>query len=162
MESFYYRNGMVYKEFSKRTTLSFGDYIDEFKDIEEGIQLQASSIQRFKGRLDSLYSYHDSIKGERLNKTLLLLTIISGIFLPLNLIVGFFGMNTSELFFTQEPEGTLKVIYLLTAVLVLCLLGMRILKTLDHYFFRVLLGRYNFYKDLTQRIEGIEKSLKGK
>ena len=39
-----------------------------------------------------------------------ILTIISAIFLPLNLVVGFFGMNTSGLPFTEGNNGTLSVI----------------------------------------------------
>lgn len=162
MESFYFRNGMVYREFLKRSHLDFGIYKDDFKDIEENIQLQATSILNFKGRLDGVHNYHNSIKSDRLNKTLLLLTLISGIFLPLNLIVGFFGMNTSDLFFATGEQGTEKVLIILAGVLFLCLLGLKTFKSVDLYFLRFVLGRYNFYKSLHGRIEEIDKGLKGK
>ncbi|PLY09306.1 MAG: hypothetical protein C0626_09950 [Arcobacter sp.] len=45
-----------------------------------------------------------------MNRTVYILTLLSGIFLPLNLIVGFFGMNTTSLPFTQGDGGTLLVI----------------------------------------------------
>lgn len=46
-----------------------------------------------------------------------ILTIISAVFLPLNLVVGFFGMNTSGLPFTDsETNGTLNVVYLMSSL----------------------------------------------
>ena len=49
-----------------------------------------------------------------MNKMIYILTIISAVFLPLNLLVGFFGMNTSGLpFTTPEVNGTLNVIFLM-------------------------------------------------
>ena len=45
-----------------------------------------------------------------MNKNIYYLTIISGIFLPLTLITGFFGMNTGGLPLTNNPNGTLYVI----------------------------------------------------
>jgi magnesium transporter len=39
-----------------------------------------------------------------------LLTVISAIFLPLTLVTGIFGMNTGGLPFTDDPNGTLKVL----------------------------------------------------
>ncbi len=45
---------------------------------------------------------------EKMNRIIFVLTIISAIFLPLTLITGFFGMNTSDLPFTHGTYGTLK------------------------------------------------------
>lgn len=39
-----------------------------------------------------------AIKNEKMNQSLYFLSILSAIFLPLNLIVGFFGINTNDLF----------------------------------------------------------------
>ncbi len=79
-------------------------------------------------KLDGLYNYHELIRSDKLNRTVYLLTVISGIFLPLNFIVGLFGMNTTDLFFTTSPNGTTKVIFLLGLVLFSLTLGARLLK----------------------------------
>lgn len=57
-------------------------------------------------RLDSLYTLIASLKSEKTNKNIYILSVISTIILPLNLIVGFFGMNTGGLFLAQNPYGT--------------------------------------------------------
>jgi magnesium transporter len=44
-----------------------------------------------------------------MNKIMFILTILSGIFLPLTLVTGYFGMNTGGLPLTEDPHGTLKV-----------------------------------------------------
>jgi len=161
VENFYFRNAIVYKEFLGRMGDRLSKFKDEFKDIEETIQFQNSSIQTFKGRLDSLHNYHDSVKADKLNNTLLLLTIISGVFLPLNLIVGFFGMNTDGLPMAGNPHGTQNVIYLLGGVVIFCLVGMRLLKAVDRLIFRTIFGRYDFYKKLFSRIDDIDSKLRG-
>jgi len=153
VDNFYYRNSIVYREFLKKTHQSIESFIDDFKDIEENIQFHISYIASLKIRLDSLHHYYSSIHYDRLNKTLMRLTVISAIFLPLNLIVGFFGINTAGLFFQNDPQGTQKVLIILFTVLLLALLGMRLIKWLDHYMLRFFLGRYDFYKNISQRLK---------
>ena len=53
-----------------------------------------------------------------MNHIIYTLTIISAIFLPLNLIVSFFGMNTSGLPFTGGSSGTFVVTGLMIIILV--------------------------------------------
>ncbi len=62
-------------------------------------------------------------ENEKMNRLIFLLTIISAIFLPLNLIVGFFGMNTSGLPFTEGANGTLSVVAGLVFLVVTTSLG---------------------------------------
>ncbi|MCB0411187.1 MAG: hypothetical protein KDD22_01590 [Bdellovibrionales bacterium] len=161
LENYYYRNSIVYHEFLKVSNPQFGKFKDEFKDIEDGIQFQSSNIQTLKSRLDSVHHYYDSIKSDHLNKTLLMLTIISGIFLPLNLIVGFFGMNTPGLFFMQDATGTEKVLLILIAVFLACVLGIQIMRIANKYILRFLLGRYSFYKNISKRIDELSERLRG-
>lgn len=162
IENYYSRNLMVYREFFKKSEPLFHDWRDEYKDIEEGIQFQATNALTLSNRLDSLHNYYDSIKADRLNKTILTLTVISGVFLPLNLIVGFFGMNTDGLYFHGDPEGTKKVVLVLAIVLVTCVLGLRIVKAIDHYVLQFLLGRYDFYKNISHRLKEFDQRIKGK
>ena len=71
--------------------------------------VRSASLQLSK--LDYLYSFYNTRTNEKMNRLIFLLTIISAIFLPLNLIVGFFGMNTSSLPFTEGTGGTLNAIF---------------------------------------------------
>ncbi len=61
-------------------------------------------------KLDNLYDFYRAKVDERMNRNVYYLTIISGIFLPLTLATGFFGMNTGGLPWTDDPYGTAKVI----------------------------------------------------
>ncbi len=162
LENYYYRNSIVYREFFKTMEGSFGDWWDEYKDVEENISFQISNITTLMGRLDGVYNYFESIKADRLNKTLLSLTVISGIFLPLNLIVGFFGMNTPGLYFLEDQQGTQKVIIVLIAVLLTFLVGFKIVQIIDRYLLRFILGRYDFYKNLTSKIEDLNSRMHGR
>ncbi len=61
-------------------------------------------------KLDNLYNFYKAKIDERMNKNIYYLTILSGIFLPLTLLTGFFGMNTGGLPFTENENGTLYVV----------------------------------------------------
>lgn len=160
IENFYYLNSVTYKEFFTRSSGNFRELTDEFKDIDDVIHFQMSNHVTLKARLDSLHHYYASIKNDKLNKTLLALTLISGVFLPLNLIVGFFGMNTQGLFFNDSPDGTHKVVFILMGIVALLIVGVPILKLIDKYFLRFLLGRYDFYQSMAKRIGRLDTHLK--
>ncbi len=89
-----------------------------FEDIEEHL----SRIYRVCGiniiKLDSIYSLYSTLSNEKMNTTMYILTIISAIFLPLNLLVGFFGMNTEGMFFSGNQSATLYVSAILIALFV--------------------------------------------
>lgn len=84
--------------------------INHYEDVHEHCEriVRASTLQLSK--LDYLYSFYNTRTNEKMNRLIFFLTIVSAIFLPLNLIVGFFGMNTSGLPFTGGSGGTLNVI----------------------------------------------------
>jgi magnesium transporter len=73
--------------------------------------LRSATLQLSK--LDYLYNFYSAQTNERMNHMIYTLTIISAIFLPLNLVVGFFGMNTSGLPFSDGSSGTANVIILI-------------------------------------------------
>lgn len=162
LENYYYRNQMVFHEFVKKTETWLGGGVEKFKSIQEEVQFQSANVESLKGRLDGVHHYYESVKADRLNKTLLSLTVISGIFLPLNLIVGFFGMNTPGLFFLDDSKGTEKVLWVLAGVFLFFLLGFKIVRVIDNYVLRFLLGRYDFYRNLTTRLDEISDRLRGK
>lgn len=84
-----------------------------FKDIHEHLSRTNRSTLLAIDKLNNLYNFYTSRNNERMNKTIYLLTIFSGIFLPMNLIVGYFGMNTHGLPLDGIPNGTTIVTSLL-------------------------------------------------
>lgn len=96
------------------------DFLEiHFDDLTEHLERTSRKSLHALEKLDALYNFYISNNNENMNKTMYVLTVLSGIFLPLNLIVGFFGMNTTSLPFTKEEFGTHFVIGLLISIVVL-------------------------------------------
>lgn len=68
-------------------------------------------------RLNELHLLMSAIKNEKMNQSLYFLSILSAIFLPLNLIVGFFGINTNDLFLSNVKHATWYVFALICFIL---------------------------------------------
>lgn len=101
----------------------------EFNDILEHLERSERSAQSALSKLDQIYSFYSITTSEKTNKSIFYLTIISAIFLPLNLIVGYFGMNTGGLFFAEHSHGTLIVTSaMLSLAFVLSIFGYKYLK----------------------------------
>ena len=81
--------------------------LNHYMDILEHIERTQRSATLQLSKLDDLYSFYNAKSNDKMNRMIYILTIISAIFLPLNLVVGFFGMNTSGLPFSQGSLGTL-------------------------------------------------------
>ena len=96
--------------------------INHYVDIHEHCERIVRSASLQLSKLDYLYSFYNTRTNEKMNRLIFLLTIISAIFLPLNLIVGFFGMNTSGLPFTEGINGTLNVVGSLGVLMVIATL----------------------------------------
>jgi len=93
------------------------DYLERnFEDIQEHLQRGYRNSGLLLEKLDAIHNFYLMQNNEQMNKTIYILTLLSGIFLPLNFIVGFFGMNTTSLPFTSNPNGTFNVILLLCSV----------------------------------------------
>jgi magnesium transporter len=91
------------------------DYLERnFEDIQEHLQRAHRNSGLLLEKLDAIHNFHLTQNNEQMNKTIYILTLLSAIFLPLNLIVGFFGMNTTSLPFTINAGGTYNVILLLS------------------------------------------------
>ncbi|EAK0848060.1 CorA family divalent cation transporter [Campylobacter lari] len=84
------------------------------KTIILNLAILERSIKDNIARLEGIYTYINTARSEKINKNIYFLSIISAIFLPLNLIVGFFGMNTKNLFLSENEYGTY---YVLTTIL---------------------------------------------
>lgn len=90
------------------------DFLEHhFEDINEHINRALRNTGYLLEKLDSIYNFNLTQTNDQMNRIVYILTLLSGIFLPLNLIVGFFGMNTTSLPFTKIDGGTNNVILLL-------------------------------------------------
>ncbi len=97
--------------------------MNHYIDIHEHCERIVRSAALQLSKLDYLYNFYNTRTNEKMNRLIFLLTIISAVFLPLNLIVGFFGMNTSGLPFTEGADGTLSVVVGLVLLVVITSLG---------------------------------------
>lgn len=80
------------------------------------------NIKENLSRLEGIYMHINSIRSEKINKNIYFLSVISAIFLPLNLIVGFFGMNTKNLFFSENENATFYIFVVILFVFVVLFL----------------------------------------
>ena len=78
----------------------------KFNDLHEHLERTLRSNANANDQLNNLYNYYTLRSNDRMNHSIYILTIISVIFLPLNLVVGFFGMNTGGLPFQRIESGT--------------------------------------------------------
>jgi len=99
--------------YDKNDAFPMNHYVDLHEHIDR--TMRAANTQLTK--LDYLYNFYNARTNERMNRLIYFLTIISAIFLPLNLVVGFFGMNTSGLPFATGTSGTLNAIALMLSLM---------------------------------------------
>ncbi len=63
------------------------------RDVLEHIERVVHHVQRLEQSAETAVQIHFSVQGSRTNDIMRTLTVLTAIFLPLNLITGFFGMN---------------------------------------------------------------------
>jgi len=92
-----------------------------FKDLEDHIRRVGNHAEQNQGAIDALVQIHFAANGQRTNQVMQFLAAISAIFLPLNLLVGYFGMNFTDMPFLTLPYAglILFVIILLVSLLTL-------------------------------------------
>jgi magnesium transporter len=90
----------------------YKNYINdlEFNDLIEHIQRAFSLSKNGIDKLDYLYDFYRARIDEKMNNIMFVLTLLSGVFLPLTLVTGFFGMNTGGLPLVNDPYGTIKAV----------------------------------------------------
>lgn len=126
---------------------------EEFVNIQEHLGRYQRLADLNTVKLDTLYNYYNSLKNDKINSNIYMLTILSGVFLPLNLIVGFFGMNTESLFFSGNPSGTENVVWILGVLFFVLLALFPFIRFVEHYILNKLLGRFNLYNSLVKSIK---------
>ena len=63
------------------------------RDVLEHIERVLSHVRRLEGSAETAVQMHFSAQSNRTNEIMRALTVLTAIFLPLNLVTGFFGMN---------------------------------------------------------------------
>jgi len=93
--------------------------VDNYADLHEHADRIVRSATLQLSKLDYINNFHSARTNEKMNRMIYLLTIISAIFLPLNLVVGFFGMNTGGLPFSHDDNGTIGAVALMLTLFVI-------------------------------------------
>ncbi|MDI9334038.1 MAG: magnesium transporter CorA family protein [Cytophagales bacterium] len=88
------------------TTLRENDLLKvRSRDVLEHIERVAHHVRRLEQTLETAIQIHFSIQGNRTNDIMRTLTALTAIFLPLNLVTGFFGMNFEFLPLIHRGDG---------------------------------------------------------
>ena len=88
----------------------------ELKNSVHKCGVLKSMMEGYSLRVEDIYSFIQSDKNDKINKNIYLLTLLSALFLPLNFITSFFGMNTNGMFLSSFKDGTL-IVFAFTALL---------------------------------------------
>jgi Mg2+ and Co2+ transporter CorA len=75
------------------------------RDVLEHIERVLGHVRRLEQSAETAVQMHFSALGHRTNNIMRTLTVLTAIFLPLNLITGFFGMNFEFLPLIHSAEG---------------------------------------------------------
>lgn len=75
------------------------------RDVLEHIERVVHHVRRLEQSVETAVQLHFSVQGNRANDIMRTLTVITAIFLPLNLITGFFGMNFDALPLIHRQGG---------------------------------------------------------
>jgi magnesium transporter len=100
------------------------------RDVLEHIERVAHHVRRLEQTIENAIQIHFSIQGNRTNNIMRTLTALTAIFLPLNFITVFFGMNFEFLPLIHKQEGiwwAIGSMLLVTVVLVTVFLRKRYL-----------------------------------
>jgi Mg2+ and Co2+ transporter CorA len=88
------------------------------RDVLEHVERVLSHVRRLEQSAETAVQMHFSALGHRTNDIMRTLTVLTAIFLPLNLITGFFGMNFDGLPLIHEKTGVWLALGLMVAVAV--------------------------------------------
>jgi Mg2+ and Co2+ transporter CorA len=75
------------------------------RDVLEHIERVLSHVRRLEQSIESAVQMHFAAQSQRTNDIVRTLTVLTAIFLPLNLITGFFGMNFDALPLIHRSTG---------------------------------------------------------
>jgi Mg2+ and Co2+ transporter CorA len=75
------------------------------RDVLEHIERVIHHVRRLEQNAETAVQMHFSAQSNRTNDIMRTLTVLTAIFLPLNLIAGIFGMNFEFIPFLHEQDG---------------------------------------------------------
>jgi magnesium transporter len=90
------------------------------RDVLEHIERVLGHVRRLESSAETAVQMHFSAQGNRTNDIMRTLTVLTAIFLPLNLVTGYFGMNFEALPLIHSPTG----FWLVSGVMLLLGLGL--------------------------------------
>ena len=88
------------------------------RDVLEHIERVLTHVRRLEHSAEVAVQMHFSALGHRTNDIMRTLTVLTAIFLPLNLITGFFGMNFDTLPLIHSATGIWVAVALMAAVFI--------------------------------------------
>jgi len=88
------------------------------RDVLEHVERVLSHVRRLESSAESAVQMHFSALGHRTNSIMRTLTVLTAIFLPLNLITGIFGMNFEWMPLIKNPAGFWEAVVLILALAV--------------------------------------------
>ena len=86
------------------------------RDVLEHIERVLTHVRRLEQSAEIAVQMHFSALGHRTNDIMRTLTVLTAIFLPLNLITGFFGMNFDSLPLIHSATGIWVAVGVMAAV----------------------------------------------
>jgi magnesium transporter len=89
------------------------------RDVLEHIERVARHVRRLEQTIETAIQIHFSIQGNRTNDIMRTLTALTAIFLPLNFVTGFFGMNFEFLPLIHRGDGLWWAVGTMAAVTVI-------------------------------------------
>ncbi len=88
------------------------------RDVLEHVERVLTHVRRLETSAETSVQMHFSLTGERTNNIMRTLTVLTAIFLPLNLITGVFGMNFDNLPLIHQATGFWVAVALMAALAV--------------------------------------------
>lgn len=76
-----------------------------YEDVSDHTQYVVDQVQGAREMVTSLYERHSMETSERMNRIMTTLTLFSAVFIPLNFLASFFGMNFVHFDWLQAPQG---------------------------------------------------------
>ena len=75
------------------------------RDVLEHIERVVHHVHRLEQNAETAVQMHFSVQGHRANDIMRVLTVLTAVFLPLNLIAGIFGMNFEVIPLVHKADG---------------------------------------------------------
>jgi Mg2+ and Co2+ transporter CorA len=75
------------------------------RDVMEHIERMVHHVRRLEQNTETAVQMHFNAQSHRTNEIMRTLTVLTAIFLPLNLIAGIFGMNFEFIPFLHQSNG---------------------------------------------------------